>query len=125
MDNKHIIKEFRSYVDGFVECCTSDHETHELLKAVDKLIEEQEERIAIMEEGGWHFSGTPELPGDALYVYVIVWTGYGRTYPLVYCKRNVRGKYVFRYEWINGDIYRGGEITAWKYFPEPPKDGEA
>ena len=51
MDNEHIIKEFRSYVDGFVECCTSDHETHELLKAVDKLIEEQEERIAIMEEG--------------------------------------------------------------------------
>ena len=52
MDSKHIIKEFRSYVDGFVECCTSDHETHELLKAVDKLIEEQEERIAIMSEGG-------------------------------------------------------------------------
>ena len=54
MDNKLIIREFRSYVDGFVECCTSDHETHELLKAVDKLIEEQEERIAIMSEGGWH-----------------------------------------------------------------------
>lgn len=54
MDSKHIIKEFRSYVDGFVECCTSDHETHELLKAVDKLIEEQEERIAIMSEGQTH-----------------------------------------------------------------------
>ena len=52
MDNKLIIKEFRSYVDSFVECCTSDHETHELLKAVDKLIEDQEERIAIMEESG-------------------------------------------------------------------------
>ena len=54
MDSKMIIKEFNEYVDGFVECCTSDKQTHELLKAVAKLIEDQEERIAIMSEGGKH-----------------------------------------------------------------------
>ena len=52
MDSKTIIKEFNEYVDGFVECCTSDEQTHELLKAVAYLIEDQEERIAIMSEGG-------------------------------------------------------------------------
>ena len=52
MESKMIIKEFNEYVDGFVECCTSDKQTHELLKAVAKLIEDQEERIAIMSEGG-------------------------------------------------------------------------
>ena len=51
MDSKEIIREFNDYVDCFVECCESDKRVHELLKAVAYLIEEQEERIAIMMEG--------------------------------------------------------------------------
>ena len=51
MDSKEIIKEFNDYVDGFVECCESDKRVHELLKAVAYLIEDQQERIAIMSEG--------------------------------------------------------------------------
>lgn len=51
MDSKEIIREFNDYVDCFVECRESDKRVHELLKAVAKLIEDQEERIAIMSEG--------------------------------------------------------------------------
>ena len=51
INHETVRNEFKDYVDGFVECCTSDKETHELLKAVDELIDDLEERIAIMSEG--------------------------------------------------------------------------
>ena len=51
INHETVRNEFKAYVDGFVECCTSDKETHELLKAVDELIDDLEERIAIMSEG--------------------------------------------------------------------------
>ena len=51
MDSKEIIRQFNDYIDCFVECCENDKRVHELLKAVAYLIEDQEERIAIMSEG--------------------------------------------------------------------------
>ena len=49
MDIKGVVNEFRQYVEGFVECCESDRYTHELLRKVVEVIDEQDERIAIME----------------------------------------------------------------------------
>ena len=127
MDNKHIIKEFRSYVDSFVECCTSDHETHELLKAVDKLIEEQEERIDIMSEGGWIPIALKPPKADRnkepSIVSVIATTGRS-VFPVYWCGRIIRGKWVERWETSNG-LYWGDEIIAWMPIPKPPKRGEA
>lgn len=110
MDNKHIIKEFKSYVDGFVECCESDKYTHELLKAVDKLIEEQEERIAIMSEGGWiPVSRLPKDESDAL-LY-----GKGKGIIIAYYSDGVW------YDYQHNHLRRR---THWMQIPEPPKEGE-
>lgn len=114
MDNKLIIKEFRSYVDSFVECCTSDHETHELLKAVDKLIEEQEERIAIMSEGGWHDAKTdpPKKPGTYI-VYVKV---LGERIPYVsFCDYQIKT--------TGFDLEGNAMVLKWQSMPKPPVEG--
>lgn len=142
MDNKHIIKEFRSYVDGFVECCTSDKETHELLKAVDKLIEEQEERIAIMSESDndWHFFNFCPMTDEEKEYYemedckdedaqmlencpldgeeVILWTPWGMSIDTYHW--DIDGAYFDEHE----EIKKG---WAWEYPPkqsEPPKEGD-
>ena len=124
MDNKLIIKEFRSYVDGFVECCTSDHETHELLKAVDKLIEEQEERIAIMSEGGWHkiTESTESLPKETNSVDVWAYGEDENGNPIVF--RAIYSRWHF-YD-VSGRLVKECKITHWMYNkePEPPKEGE-
>lgn len=125
MDSKHIIKEFRSYVDGFVECCESDKYTHELLKAVDKLIEEQEERIAIMSEGGWHkiTESTDSLPKETDSVDVWVYGEDENGNPIVF--RAIYSRWHF-YD-VSGRLVKECKITHWMYNkePEPPKDGEA
>lgn len=124
MDNKLIIKEFRSYVDGFVECCESDKYTHELLKAVDKLIEEQEERIAIMEEGGWHkiTESTDSLPKETDSVDVWVYGEDENGNPIVF--RAIYSRWHF-YD-VSGRLVKECKITHWMYNkePEPPKEGE-
>lgn len=117
MDNKHIIKEFRSYVDGFVECCTSDHETHELLKAVDKLIEDQEERIAIMEEGGWH-DASKRPPKEGRY---LVW-GLHEFIPDHYDMPNAYWQTRIA-QWSNITGW-DTKVKYWQGLPEPPKEGE-
>ena len=125
MNNEHIIKEFRSYVDGFVECCTSDHETHELLKAVDKLIEEQEERIAIMSEGGW--IPINERKPNSCGTYIVArWFIDG-------CRRKILTDACYfdgSNTWhddtrVNHSRpYLTDKIVAWMPLPNPPKDGE-
>lgn len=111
-----------NYIEN-LEKSIKEKQTH--LENLQKVNEELEKRIAIMSEGGWHFSGTPEIPEDEIYSYVLVWTGDKTVFPLVYHRRCVRGKDVFRYEWLNGDKYGAGKIKAWQYVPKPPKAGEA
>ena len=122
MDNKHIIKEFRSYVDGFVECCTSDHETHELLKAVDKLIEEQEERIAIMSESDKWIKTCDKTPKVNEWCWL-----------LTICGDVVEGFLIKdwnkEYAWCISRPSHVSEfdyVTQWQYkvIPKPPKEGE-
>lgn len=126
MDSKHIIKEFRSYVDGFVECCTSDHETHELLKAVDKLIEEQEERIAIMAEGGWHkitlsLDSLPKESGD--YIVAINMPVIGNNGKE---KKTDLPQSMFYNSQLHEFYYCGIVMKPhhWMELPKPPKRGE-
>lgn len=119
MDSKQVIKEFNKYVDGFVECCTSDEQTHELLKAVAKLIEDQEERIAIMTEHGLWIPVEKQLPEEGKFVLV-----YGELYPNERegCKVAVSRRIDFNY-WIG--LGRERKVTHWMPTPEPPKEGEA
>ena len=119
MDNKKIISEFNAYVDGFIECCTSDHEVHELLKAVQKVIEGQEERIAIMSESAWHPKDKPPKCDVAVDVWLVLNTVEEHNLVVLGCYWN--GKY---------RNIRGHDITGWVTHwmeyktPEPPKDGE-
>ena len=118
MDSKTIIKEFNEYVDGFIECCTSDEQTHELLKSVAKLIEDQEERIAIMSEGGW-VSVNDAMPDD----YREVW---------VYTKGHIvdfgchQNDYWLLNSFPSPENNRNVFVTHWQYkmIPKPPKEGE-
>lgn len=89
-------------------------------------IEALSERVEIMQEGadGWHFSGTPEIPKGHIGIIVIVWTGSGNPYPLIYCKHKVRGKEVYRFEFMNGSICHTLYIKAWRYMPKPPEGVE-
>ena len=131
MDSKEIIREFNDYVDCFVECCESDKIVHELLKAVAYLIEDQEERIAIMSEGGWHKTAEekPKLKTDFPFESITVICAdkdskHERAYPLQWCRRKVRGKIVYRWEYMYDNICYN-EPYYWQYLPEPPKEGEA
>ena len=121
MDNKSVIKAFNEYVDGFVECCTSDKLIHDLLKAVARLIEDQEERIAIMSEGGLWIPVKERLPEENIspithdYTEVVCYTTFG----------DVRV-----YKFGEGHFFKGPGVmdhlvTHWQYLPEPPKEGEA
>ena len=123
MDNKHIIKEFRSYVDGFVECCESDKYTHELLKAVDKLIEEQEERIAIIGEGGEWIKTCDKTPKVNEWCWLLtvqkcVVEGFFVKYKNGECVW-----YISKPSHVSSLNY----VTHWQYkvIPKPPKEGEA
>ena len=113
MDNKSVIKEFNEYVDGFVECCTSDKLIHDLLKAVARLIEDQEERIAIMSEGGWHkATELPKKTGD--YIVTIIEMERWQSVT-IRC-------YSLSSGW---GLSSNEKLVCWMPFPEPPKEGEA
>ena len=113
MDNKKIISEFNAYVDGFIECCTSDHEVHELLTAIQKVIEDQEERIAIMSEGGWH-NAEKDSPKETDCYIVRIDYGVGQmTTMREYVSSG--GKWLKSIE---------EKITHWMPMPKPPKEGE-
>lgn len=129
-------------IGDFIECKVKDLRKKSIarLEAAKEVITEQaaeaerlekevgalSERVAIMQEGrdGWHFSGTPEIPAARNQVTVIVWTGSGNPYPLIYCKHKVRGKDVYRFEFMNGSICRTLHIKAWRYMPKPPEGVE-
>ena len=123
MDNKKIISEFNAYVDGFIEFCTSDHEVHELLNAVQKVIEEQEERIAIMSEGGW-ISVSKRLPKKTGFYIVSI-------------NKRVIDDHGEHLELKSTEMWFDGEQkvftehcvvfnpTHWMPLPEPPKGEES
>ena len=118
MDSKEIIREFNDYVDCFVECCENDKRVHELLKAVAYLIEDQEERIAIMSENGW-VSVKDAMPDD--YRDAWVWT-----------RRHLvdAGCHYQDYWSLNSETTliadKENLVTHWQYkrVPEPPKEGD-
>ena len=121
INHETVRSEFTAYVDGFVECCTSDKETHELLKAVDELIDDLEERIAIMSEGFEWTKTCDKLPKANKTLWLFI-----------------KGKYVVEghlMEVSNGvcwwcihlpsHITNFEDVTHWQYqvVPEPPKEG--
>lgn len=98
------------------------------LENLQKVNEDLEERIAIMEEGtdnGWIpvTLGLPEPDDSPFGITIIVCNKYKQVFSLRYARRKIRGKVVDRWQWDDGRIYYG-EIIAWKYLPEPPKEGE-
>ena len=126
MDSKEVIKEFKGYVGSFVECCESDRYMHQLLESVLDVIEEQEERIAIMSEGGW-ISVEERLP-KSMANKVLVWLEHD----------DLIGQIAYgHYEKYDGEETwydlehlepfsdRGYRVTHWMESPEPPKEGEA
>ena len=105
MDNKEVIKEFKGYVGCFVECCESDKYTHQLLESVLDVIEDQEERIAIISEGEKHGH----------------WIGDSYGYTCSACGKNMA-------EIADSDDYTFYKTSAYCPFcgammDEPPKEG--
>ena len=101
------------------------------LENLQKVNEDLEERIAIMEEGtdnGWipvTLGLLPE-PNDSYFGrHIIVCDERQHVFPLRYVRRNIRGKTVERWQENDGRIYYGANIIAWQYLPEPLKVGEA
>ena len=102
-----------------------------LIETQEKIIEDQEERIAIMSEGGWHKTAEekPKLKTDFPFESITVICAdkdskHERAYPLQWCRRKVRGKIVYRWEYMYDNICYN-EPYYWQYLPEPPKEGEA
>ena len=89
--------------------CLSYEECEEVLK----LIEEQEERIAIMSEGGLWIPVTDRLPQDD--EDVLVWVN-GTHRDMAYRDEGV---------WYDEEHNHLKNITHWMPLPEPPKEGEA
>lgn len=98
-----------------------------VMERQEEIIEEQEERIAIMSEGGWHkITDSPDsLPKDSC--RVDIW---------VCCKDESGDRKVFKAIYDTHSFYDcggwlytegcGWKITHWMYrrFPELPEDGE-
>ena len=131
MDNKEVIKEFKEYVACFVGCCESDRYTHQLLERVLGVIKEQEERIAIMSEGGWTDARTnPPNKHGKYFAFTdneeIIWVEFnpdyedGEKWGWQDRQYDMNGCVVDSY-WIPC-TYR---ILYWMNIPEPPKEGEA
>ena len=119
MDSKEVIKEFEGYVGSFVECCESDKYTHQLLESVLDVIEEQEERIAIMSEGGWRDvkADPPKWDCDC----IVCADGESQ---LACARFDKEGMLAF----YDPDIYESDVIpgvTHWMPLPEPPKEEDA
>ena len=86
---------------------------------LEKKVEDQEERIAIMTEGGW-ISVKDAMPDD--YRGVWVWTK-GHLIDFG-CHQN---DYWLLQSFPSPENDRNGFVTHWQYkmIPEPPKEGEA
>lgn len=116
----------KMYGSGFSSVFACE-KTKEKFENAINMLNEQEKLAAIMSGGseGWHFSGKPEIPKGGIGVTVIVCAD-DQVYPLKYRKVTIRGKEQCRYEWMFGNIYgRDDTIKAWRYLPQPPKEGEA
>lgn len=86
-----------------------------VMKRQEEIIEEQEERIAIMEEGGWRDAKTdpPKKPGTYI-VYVKV---LGERIPYVsFCDYQIKT--------TGFDLEGNAMVLKWQNMPEPPKEGE-
>lgn len=99
------------------------------LENLQKVNEDIEERIAIMEEGtdnGWIpvTLGLPETNDSYFGRHIIVCDERKQVFPLRYVRRNIRGKTVERWQEEDGRIYGRNNIIAWQYMPEPLKEGE-
>ena len=102
-----------------------DMETIEsVMKRQEEIIEEQEERISIMSEGGWHkiTESTESLPKETDSVDVWVYGEDENGNPIVF--RAIYSRWHF-YD-VSGRLVKECKITHWMYNkePEPPKEGE-
>ena len=99
-----------------------------LIETQERIIEDQEERIAIMSEGGWIpvEERLPEIKEGKEYfgTECIVCDKWKQVFVLRYCKHIVRGKEIYRWMRYDMSIYYG-EVVYWMPFPEPPKEGGA
>ena len=99
------------------------------LENLQKVNEDLEERIAIMEEGtenGWIpvTLGLPETNDSYFGRPIIVCDERQQVFPLRYVRRNIRGKTVERWQEEDGRIYGRMNIIAWQYMPKPLKVGD-
>ena len=115
--------EYREKEIGRPYTCRLDEE--EALSEAVRIIEEQEERIAIMEEGGWHkiTESIESLPKETDSVDVWVYGEDENGKSIVF--RAIYSRWHF-YD-VSGRFIKECKITHWMYNkePEPPKEGES
>lgn len=114
---KEAIKEAGEQIK--VECPTGTLKALEkLIETQEKIIEDQEERIAIMTEGGWH-DASKRPPKEGRY---LVWGLHEFTpdhcdMPNAYWQTRIA-------QWLNITGW-DTKVKYWQELPEPPKEGEA
>lgn len=100
-------------------------EIEAVMERQEEIIEDQEERIAIMSEGGWHkiTESTDSLPKETDSVDVWVYGEDENGNPIVF--RAIYSRWHF-YD-VSGRLVKECKITHWMYNkePEPPKEGGA
>lgn len=104
--------EYREKEIGRPYTCRLDE--GEALSEAVRIIEEQEERIAIMSEGGWH-DAEKDPPEETDCYIVRIDFGIGQM-------TTMREYVSSEGRWL---MSREEKITHWMPFPEPPKEGEA
>jgi len=124
-ENAGYWKEFAGIIADAISTIT---EKTQRIENMETMIEDMEERIAIMSEHGLWIPVEERLPKikerkEYFGTKCIVCDERKQVFTLRYCKRIVRKKEVYR--WMRDDmsIYHG-EVVYWMPLPEPPKEGE-
>lgn len=122
MNSKDVIKELNELIHDSPVRIPVEFMTG--LKNALQCIEDMEEHIAIMSEGGWHkiTESTDSLPKETESVDVWVYGENENGKPIVFRAIYLRWHF---YD-VSGRLIRECEITHWMYNkePEPPKEGE-
>lgn len=109
-ENAGYWKDFAGIIADAISTIT---EKTQRIENMETMIEDMEERIAIMSEGGWHKA--TELPKETDdYIVTII--------EMERWKSVTTRNYRISFGW---GLFSNEKLVCWMPFPKPPKEGEA